>query len=154
MYLVLIATDAGSIVAYGKPTRAAAEVYAATLLDEIEAKNKQTIEDIQNYLKRHEMGQATTVYGVQLVSVKKSGVKVEFWRAGSDSTPTDNAGNHPAGRRTHGISGHDKARSRGSELHDMRADGGFFPGGGADESEPGRNRDERPKSRKPRRKRS
>lgn len=154
MYLVLIATDAGSIVAYGKPTRAAAEVYAATLLDEIEAKNKRTIEDIQNYLKRHEMGQATTVYGVQLVSVKKSGVKVEFWRAGGDSASTDNAGNHPTGRRTHGISGHDKARSRGSELHDMRADGGFFPSGGVDESESRGDRDERFTSRKPRRKRS
>jgi hypothetical protein len=153
MYLVLIATDAGSIVAYGKLTRAAAEVYAAVMLDEIEARDKNAIESIQQYLKRNGMVQATTIYGVQVVSVKQNGVKVEFWKAGNDSASTGNAGNDTPRRRDYGASGNNEARPRGSELHDLRENGQFFAGGGAGESEPGGDRDERPKTRKPRRKR-
>lgn len=153
MYLVLIATDAGSIVAYIKQRRVEAEIYAAMMLDEIEAKDKSAIESIQQYLSRHGMRQATTIYGVQLLMVKRNRFQVQFWRAGNDSAPTGNAGNNPPRRRAYGASGNNEARPRGSELHDLRKNGQFFTGGGIGESEPGGDRDERPETRKPRRKR-
>ena len=153
MFFVMVVTDAGSYVAFQQLKRCNAEIYAAMLLDGIEAKESKVINDIQQCLQLNGFGKATTVYGVQLLSVKRDRYKMELWRAGGDSTPSSNADDNPAGRRIHDGNGDNGTRSRGSELHELRKNGGLFTGDGVGEGEPGGSRNKRPEARKPRRKR-